>query len=36
MRYHVLEGGWFLGGGREQAETMFNSLEQNIVNDMPL
>ncbi|OXC83554.1 hypothetical protein J005_04391 [Cryptococcus neoformans] len=36
MRYHVVEDGWFLGGGKEQAERMFESLEQNIVNDVPL
>ncbi|ADV23351.1 hypothetical protein I305_05619 [Cryptococcus gattii E566] len=36
MRYHGLEQGWFLGGRREQAEAMLDSLERDIVNDLPL
>ncbi|KAE8541668.1 hypothetical protein D1P53_001839 [Cryptococcus gattii VGV] len=36
MRYHGLEQGWFLGDRREQAETMLDSLERNIINDLPL
>lgn len=31
MLYHGLEEGWFLGGRKEQAEAMLDSLERNIV-----